>query len=205
MIASNGIASAGCAGQDGTISSLLSPKYIYENYREGIDDILELLSNNLDDSRASLTLLLLLFIGVCGELEGYLYSIIISLIQGSKDAFSAIRLCNGLPKPCLDTQKDKSDVIRTINDKFHFQHIRNRDAKERKIYERLIGGHLIISQDLIDNIEWRNKLAHQVPIFDKPIYPSKEDILKFIDETNKVVNFIDSKITDYKSEWLSFS
>lgn len=202
LIASKGVACAGCSGEDGTISSVLSPKYIYDNYREAIGCIRELLNINLDDSMVSLTLLRLLFIGVCGELEGYLYSTIISLVQGSRDALNAIKECRGLPQPCLCTQKYISDIVGIINDKFHFQHIRNKNAKEREIYERLIGEPLIISQDLRDNIEWRNKLAHKVPIYYKPIYPSKEDILNFIDETDKVVNFIDSKIDGYKKEWL---
>ena len=59
------------------------------------------------------------------------------------------------------------------------------------------------TKELSDNIVWRNKLAHKVPFYEKTIYPTKVDVLNFIHETNKVVDFIDTKIAGFKSEWFS--
>ena len=102
-------------------------------------------------------------IGVCGELEGYLYTALISLIQGSRDAFIALRNSCGLPSNCSDDEQWRVGIVERIHDKFQFQYIRKKNSKEREIYEKLVEAPITITQELNDNIEWRNKLAHKVP------------------------------------------
>lgn len=200
LIASGSISTCGLE----SIVSILSPVYSYKNYVEGIQGIRDILNKINGDTEINRTLLRLLFIGVCGEFEGYLHSTIIALIQGCKDAFITLRECKGLPSESSDELQWRDDIVDKINNRFQFQHIRTKDSKEREIYERLIGEPLIISQELRDNIEWRNKLAHKVPFYNKQsIFPSKEEILNFIAETDKVVNLIDSRIYNFKSEWLN--
>lgn len=52
----------------------------------------------------------LLFIGVCGEMEGYLHSTIIALIQGIKDVFISLR--------GADEQIEISDFVHFISEKY---------------------------------------------------------------------------------------
>lgn len=203
LMASRGVVASGIDGQNGSIETILSPLGAYEEYVECIRGIKELLNKINDDTTTDQTLLRLLFIGVCGELEGYLYTTIISLIQGCRDAFIVVRNCKGLPVNYSDEEQLRAEIVKTINDKFQFQHIRKQDSKEREIYEKLIGESINITNELNDSIEWRNKLAHKVPFYEKTIYPSKEDVLDFIHEANKVVDFIDTRIAEFKSEWLS--
>ena len=202
LMASKGITACGCFGQDGSISSILSPISAYKNYVEGIQGIEKLLEVKYDERELDFIHLRLLFIGVCGEMEGYLHSTITALIQGVKDVFVSLRECGGMPKQCANEMEWRIKIVHTINQKFQFQHIRNRESKEREIYEKLLGEHLTITQELIDYIEWRNKLAHKVVYNKKPFIPSKEDIFGFIAETDNLVNHINSKIEPYKKGWL---
>ncbi len=202
LMASKGITACGCFGQDGSISSILSPISAYKDYIKGIQGIKKLLEVKHDARELDFIHMRLLFIGVCGEMEGYLHSTIIALIQGVKDVFVSLRECSGLPKQGDDEMKWKINIAHIINENFQFQHIRNRGSKERELYEKLLGEHLIISQELIDCIEWRNKLAHHVSYKKKPFIPSKEDIYDFIAETDNLVNYINFKIGPYKVGWL---
>lgn len=202
LIASGGIAVRGCCG-NGSIGSILSPVRAYNDYLANTQDIKELLNKTTDDVQLNRNYIRLLFIGVCGEFEGYLYTTIASLIQGCRDVFLLLRESEGLQSNSSDEQQWRNDIVNKINNKFLFQHICNKDSKERKIYEKLLGEPLIISQELIDYKEWRNKLAHKVPFYKKLVCPSKEDVLNFIKETDKVVYFIDYKIENFKSEWFT--
>lgn len=193
LIASGGVAAKG-SGKNGSIGAILSPKQSYQFYQEGIQGIRDLLEVEYEERKLNPILMRLLFIGVCGEMEGYLHSTIIALIQGIKDVFISLR--------GADEQIEISDFVHSINKEYLFQHIRNNKSKERKIYEKLLGEHLTITQELRDCIEWRNKLSHKVPFHAKPLTPTKEDIIAFITETDNLVNHINSKIESYKAKWL---
>lgn len=203
LMASGNVVATGIGDCDGSISSILSPFSAYRYYVEDINGILTLLNKTFCSTDEEDIVLRLLFIGVCGELEGYLYTALISLIQGSRDAFNIIRNCRGLPTNYCDEEQLRAEIVKIICDKFQFQHIRKPDSKEREIYETLIGESINVTKELSDNIVWRNKLAHKVPFYEKTIYPTKDDVLNFIHETNKVVDFIDTKIAEFKSEWFS--
>ena len=201
LIASGGIVASGCKGQEGSIGAILSPIRSYNEYVENIQAIKDLLELRLD-ARLYRDLLRLLFIGVCGEMEGYLSSTIISLIQGVREVFISLRNSDRLPPQGDVEYKWREAIVDRINESFQFQHIRSRGSKERKIYERLIGKELNITQELFDCIEWRNKLAHRVTFFNKPAYPTKNDVLMFIDQSNTLVDYVDNSITQYKRCWL---
>ena len=70
------------------------------------------------------------------------------------------------------------------------------------IYEKLLGHELRLTQELIDDIDWRNKMAHRVTYYSKPLYPRKEDVLLFIEHANGLVDYIDKQIEKYKKCWL---
>lgn len=200
LLASHGVTASGCKGQGGSIGAILSPIRSYNEYVESIQAIKDLLTFSLDYP-LSLNLQRLLFIGVCGELEGYLSSTIIALIQGVREVFLSIKNHVNLPDTEVE-YKLRDALVERINDRYQFQHIRNRDSKERIIYERLIGQELMISKELIGFIEWRNKLAHKVPFFSYPTHPRKEDVLSFINQANALVDYIDNQIEKYKEHWL---
>lgn len=201
LAASEGVAAGGIKGHDGAIGAILSPIRSLNEYCENIQAIKDLLELQLD-VRLYHSLLRLLFIGVCGEMEGYLSSTLIALIQGVRDVFLSLRDFDGLPSRVKDEYKWREAIVNSINDGFQFQHIRSRGSRERRIYEKLLGREVIISQELFDYIEWRNKLAHRVPFYTQGKYPTKTDVLLFIDQSNGLVNFIDHHITQYKEYWL---
>lgn len=200
LIASGGISAKG-SGKNGSIGAIDSPKRSFQYYQEGIQGIKDLLEIEFNERKLESTLLRLLFIGVCGEMEGYLHSTLIALIQGCRDVFITLREYKRFPSKCDNEIEWRTAIVHFINEKYQFQHIRNRESKERETYENLLGEHLTITQELIDCIEWRNKLAHKVPFYSKPLTPTKEDILNFITETDRLVNYIDAKISDYKARW----
>ena len=199
LVASHGVTALGCEGQDGSIGSILSPIRSYNEYVENIQTIKSLLELKLDGGLDN-KLLRLLFIGVCGEMEGYLSSTIIALIQGIREVFFSLRECeSSLQQP--DEHKLREMLVEKIND-YQFMKIRCWRSKERTIYEKLLGFDIKISQELFDDIDWRNKLAHRVPFYSKPIYPKKEDVLLFIEHANDLVEFIDKQIVPYKKLWI---
>ena len=201
LVASKGVAAGGAKGQGGSIGVILSPIRSYNEYVENIKAIKDLLEQRLD-FRLYRSLLRLAFIGVCGEMEGYLSSTIISLVQGVSSVILTLRDFDGLPSFRDDEFIWRDLIVDKINDAYLFQHICRRGSKERRIYEQLLGEELLIPQGLIDSIVWRNKLAHKVSFFSKSIYPTKENVLEFIAQTDELVNRIDRHINQYKSCWL---
>lgn len=200
LVATGNVAACGCKGQDGSIGVILSPVGSYKKYKENVQAIKELLELKLD-YELDRKLMRLLYIGVCGEMEGYLSSTIIALVQGVREVFLLLRACeDSLRQP--DEHKWRDALVKKLNDDYNFLSIKNRESDERKIYEKLLGAKLRISQELIDDMEWRNKMAHRVAFYSKPTYPSKEDVLSFIEQTDALVNYIDKKISQYKSHWL---
>lgn len=200
LVASQGITAGGYKGQGGSIGAILSPIRSYKEYKDNIQAIEKLLDLKLDyelDRKLSR----LLFIGVCGELEGYLSSTIIALVQGVRDVFLRLRDCDDSLKQS-DEQKWREAFVNKINEEYNFLRIKNRKSDERKIYKKLLGCKLQLSQELIDDMEWRNKLAHRVAYHSKPTYPSKEDVLSFIEQANGLVDNIDKQISHYKKYWL---
>lgn len=202
LIASQGVTACGTYGQDGSIGAILSPIMAHDDFVCSIQGIKDLLSLPQDEY-SSRILLSLLFIGICGEMEGYLSSTIISLIQGIREVFLLLRDSKGFYIDCENEQQWREHIVNTINDRFQFQHIIRKDSQERIIYEKILGQTLPISQELIDNIKWRNKLAHKVPYSERPTYPSKKEIYSFIEEACHLVTFIDERLEQYKESWFT--
>lgn len=201
LVASQGVSAGGCIGEDGSIGAILSPIHSYEEYVKNKQSIKDLLALPLDD-RLGQSLRRMLYIGVCGEMEGYLSRTSIALIMGVRDVFLSLRESGSFQVRNKDEVEWKNEVVHKINDCYLFQHICSRDGKERALYEQLIGHKLPIYQELIDAIKWRDKLAHRVPFYIKPTYPTKEDVLSFIEQTDRLVEYIDKQLTHYKSYWL---
>jgi len=200
LVASMGVTAGGCKGQDGSIGAILSPIRSYSEYKKNIQAIKNLLEFKFD-YELERKQLRLLYIGVCGELEGYLSSTIIALVQGVREVFLRLRECEvSLQRP--DEHKWRDALVDRLNDDYNYLRIKNRESKERKIYEKLLGAELRLSQGLIDDMEWRNKLAHRVAFHSKPTYPSKEDVLSFIEQANGLVDYIDKQIAQFKECWL---
>lgn len=200
LVASQGVTAGGCKGQGGSIGAILSPRRSYNEYVENIQAIKSLLELKLD-GELDKKLLRLLYIGVCGEMEGYLSSTIIALIQGVQEVFVSLRECeNSLLQP--DEHKWRDALVEKLNDEYQFLKIRCRGSRERKIYEKLLGCEIKIPQELFEEITWRNKMAHRVPYYSKPVYPKKEDVLAFIEHANALVESIDKQIAPYKEPWL---
>ena len=204
LLASAGVTACGMAGQEGSIGAILSPIRAFEDYKQGIraiEDLMELPIN----AELSRSMLRLLFVGVCGEMEGYLASTLIALVQGVRDVLIQLSELKGIPKrkdyEC--EQEWRENVVQAINS-FQFQSIRSRNSIERKAYEMLLGNNLTITSGLYHDIEWRNKLAHRVVFHNEPIYPEKKDVIGFISETDKLVNQIDAAISQYKNHWIDF-
>lgn len=200
LVASQGLSAGGRKGQGGSICSILSPRKSYNEYVENIQAIKSLLELKLDVGLNN-KLLRLLFIGVCGELEGYLSSTIIALIQGVREVFLSLRgYEESLKQP--EEHRWRDEFVEKLNDEYQFLKIRCRGSKERRIYEQLLDCEIKIPPELFDEIKWRNKMAHRVPFDSKPVYPEKGDVLAFIEHANCLVDYIDKKITKYKSNWL---
>lgn len=200
LVASHGITALGCRGQNGSISAILSPIRSYKEYNNNIQAIKNLLEVKLD-YELDRKLLRLLYIGVCGEMEGYLSSTIIALVQGVREVFLDLSKFEGsLQQP--NEHKWRGDLVDKLNEKYNFMSIKNIASKERRIYEKLLGSGLKLSQELIDDMEWRNKLAHRVAFHSMPIYPSKEDVCSFIEQANGFVDSIDKQIARFKKYWL---
>lgn len=200
LVASQGVTAGGCKGKGGSIGAILSPIRSYNEYVENIQAIKSLLELKLD-GELDKKLLRLLYIGVCGEMEGYLSSTIIALIQGVREVFLSLReLENSLEQP--DEHKWRDKLVEKINEEYQFLKIRCRGSRERIIYEKLLGCEIKIPLELFEEIKWRNKMAHRVPFYSKPVYPKKEDVLAFIDHANELVESIDKKIAPYKEHWL---
>ena len=200
LAASLGVTAGGCKGQGGSIGAILSPIKSYNEYVENIQAIKNLLELKLDGDLDK-KLLRLLYIGVCGEMEGYLSSTIIALIQGVREVFLSLRGVVKVPQNA-DEHLWRDAVVDKLNKDFQFHRIRSRESKEREIYEAFLCSKLEISQGLYDDIEWRHKLAHRVPFYSKPVYPKKEDVLAFIEHANTLVESIDKQIAPYKELWL---
>lgn len=200
LVASQGLTAFGCKGQGGSIGTILSPIRSYKEYVKNIQAIKTLLELKLvgDLDRK---LLRFLYIGVCGEMEGYLSSTIIALIQGVREVFLSLRELVMVSQNA-DEHIWRDAVVNKINNDFQFHRIRSRESKERKMYEGLLGSKLELSQELYDDIEWRHKLAHRVAFYSKPVCPEKEDVLRFMEHTNDLVDFIDKQIAGYKELWL---
>ena len=201
LVSSSGITAGGRSGEDGSIVMIHSPIRAFDNYREGINSIKRLLDLHVDEG-LSRSLLRLLYIGVCGEMEGYLMSTLIALIQGVREVFLSLRDYKGFPQDSCNEQAWRDNIIRYINERFFFQYIRNDQSKERQIYEMLLGQKLTVSQDLIEDMKWRNKLTHHVPYAENPSNPTKDDVLSFINAADSLVNTIDSVISKYKDCWV---
>ena len=88
LIASGSISTCGLE----SIVSILSPVYSYKNYVEGIQGIRDILNKISGDTEINRTLLRLLFIGVCGEFEGYLHSTIIDFLIIAYCIFVIVKL-----------------------------------------------------------------------------------------------------------------
>lgn len=200
LIASQGVTAGGCRGQDGSIGAIQSPLRSFKEYKDNIQAIKDLLELKLD-YELNRKLLRFLFIGVCGEMEGYLSSTIIALVQGVREVFLCLReFEDSVRQP--DEHKWRDALVDKLNEKYNFSSIKNIASKERKIYEKLLGTELILSQELINDMEWRNKLVHRVAFHSKSAYPRKEDVLSFIEQANSLVDSIDGQIARYKKCWL---
>lgn len=201
LIASHNITAGGSYGEDGSIGAIRSPIISYNDYNEGIAAIKELMQLPLE-KRLSSALRRLLFIGVCGEMEGYLASTIIALVEGVREVFLNLRKHKHLnPCKCSEEQKWRENIVEKLN-KMSFQHFEDDKSKERVIYQMLFVNEIPISSKLRDYIKWRNKLAHKVVYYEEPNYPTNQDIIDFIRETDSLINFIDSSISQYKALWL---
>jgi len=200
LLASGNVVASGCKSQAGSIGAILSPVRSYNEYVNNIQAIKNLLGLKLDEELDK-KLLRLLYIGVCGEMEGYLSSTIIALIQGVRDVFLSLRDCEAsLQQP--DEHKWRDALVHKITDDYQFLRIRCLGSREREIYTIMLGCEPKIPQELFEEIKWRNKMAHRVPYYSKPIYPRKEDVLSFIEHANNLVDFVDHRIAQYKEHWM---
>ena len=130
LFASFGVAVGGIKGQDGSVSITLSPVRSFIEYEENIQAIKDLLEIRLED-RLYQKLLRTLFVAVCGEMEGYLSSTLIALIQGVRDVFLSIRYLNDFQFQVTKENELREAIVNRINDCYQFQHIRDRNSKER--------------------------------------------------------------------------
>lgn len=195
LFASNDVAVGG-GEENGDVQAILSPIMAYSDYKNGIQCIKDILNE-----KPNKALLRFLYVGVCTELEGYLSSTIIALIQGVREVFIDLREWKDFQRDD-DEEKWRNNIVKKINDSYQFHRIRCWNSDERKLYEKLLGEKLPITTDLFYDIDWRHKLAHKVPFFEKPIYPSATDVLGFILEADNLVSLINSKIEPYKRHWL---
>ncbi len=200
LVASQGVTAGGCKGQGGSIGAILSPIRSYNEYVENIQAIKRLLELKLDGGLDQ-KLLRLLFVGVCGEMEGYLNSTIIALVQGVREVFVSLREVVKVPQN-VDEHLWRDAVVERIIERYNFLRLKDSKSDESKIYKKLLGYELVLSQELLDDMAWRNKMAHRVPYYSKPVYPKKEDVLAFIEHANALVESIDKQIAPYKEFWL---
>lgn len=209
LFATGGVAASGCDGEGGSISSILSPYRALKRYNEYIVRINKLIDAPLFNEYAN-DLNRMVFVDICGEMEGFLSDTLISLIQGNEEVFHRATECQVLKKivdkaSCKDEMEKRSTVINEINSS-HFQKIQSfkpkTDHKVIDLYQQILNITIPEIFGLQDDILWRDKLAHRVTSHMYGNMPNRKDIRKFIQEVGDLVTFIANQTKKYCTTWV---